>query len=343
MAKDKLTFCILGAGRIGNIHARNIAAHPSARLKYVVDPMARVAADLARQVGARTVPDAGIALADREIDAVVIASPTNTHVDLITRAARMGKAVLCEKPIDLDLKRVDRCLAALRKHRVPVAVGFNRRFDPTNRTIHAAIRNGEVGEVEMVVITSRDPQPPPMAYIKVSGGLFRDMMIHDFDLARWLLGEEPVEVTAKASCRVDRTIGRAGDVDTAMVILKTRRGSLCHINNSRRATYGYDQRVEVFGSRGMVRSDNLRPTAILKSTAATTDARDPLLHFFVERYAHAYLHEVDDFIQAVLANRKPSISVHDGRQALVLADAALKSHLTGRTVTVGPPRAPSTT
>jgi myo-inositol 2-dehydrogenase/D-chiro-inositol 1-dehydrogenase len=196
------------------------------------------------------------------------------------------------------------------------------------------MRNGEVGDVEMIVITSRDPQPPPAAYIKVSGGLFRDMMIHDFDLARWLLGEEPVEVVAKASCRVDRSIGKAGDVDTAMVILKTRRGSLCHINNSRRATYGYDQRVEVFGSKGMVRSDNLRPTAILKSNATTTDARDALLHFFAERYADAYLHEVDDFIDAVLANRKPSVSVQDGRRALLLADAALQSHRTGKTVAV---------
>ncbi|WP_408068540.1 inositol 2-dehydrogenase [Vineibacter terrae] len=290
MAKDRLTFCIFGAGRIGKLHARNIAAHPRARIKYVVDPVARAAAVLARQVGARTSPDATTALADREIDAVVIASSTNTHVDLIMASARMGKAVLCEKPIDLDIKRVDRCLAALEKHRVPVAIGFNRRFDPTNRAIRAAIRNGDVGDVEMIVITSRDPEPPPAAYIKVSGGLFRDMMIHDFDLARWLLGEEPVEVVAKASCRVDRGIGRAGDVDTAMVILTTRRGSLCHINNSRRAAYGYDQRIEVFGSRGMVRSDNLRPTAVLKSNAVTTDARDPLLHFFVERYADAYLH-----------------------------------------------------
>ena len=198
----------------------------------------------------------------------------------------------------------------------------------------AAIRKGEVGDVELVVITSRDPAPPPLEYIKVSGGLFRDMMIHDFDLARWLLGEEPVEVVAKASCRVDSKIGKAGDIDTAMVILKTRSGSLCHINNSRRATYGYDQRVEVFGSRGMVRSDNLRPTAILKSNDTTTEARDVLLHFFIERYTHSYLNELDDFIGAVLAKRKPSVGAEDGRRALLLANAALQSHRTGRTVTI---------
>jgi len=334
MAKDKLTFCIFGAGRIGKLHARNVAAHPRARIKYIVDPLAKAATALARQTGAQTAPDAAAALADPEVDAVVIASSTNTHVDLITAAARQGKAVLCEKPIDLDIRRVERCLAMLKNHRVPVAIGFNRRFDPTNRAIHAAIRQGDVGTVEMIVITSRDPAPPPAAYIKVSGGLFRDMMIHDFDLARWLLGEEPVEVVAKASCRVDRSIGKAGDIDTAMVILKTARGSLCHINNSRRATYGYDQRVEVFGSKGMVRSDNLRSTAILKSNTAATDARDVLLQFFVERYAEAYLHEIDDFIGTVLAGRKPSVDAEDGRQALVLADAALQSHRTGRTVTL---------
>jgi myo-inositol 2-dehydrogenase/D-chiro-inositol 1-dehydrogenase len=335
MAKDRLTFCVFGAGRIGRMHARNLAAHPRARVKTIVDPIARMAKAVAREVGAATAPDAATALADREIDAVMIASSTNTHVDLILASARMGKAVLCEKPIDLDIRRVDRCLAELREHRVPVAIGFNRRFDPTNRAIREAIRRGEVGRVEQIVITSRDPAPPPMAYIKTSGGLFRDMMIHDFDLARWLLGAEPVEVVAKASCQVDPKIARLGDIDSAMVILKTRDGALCQINNSRRAVYGYDQRVEVLGARGMVRSDNLRPTAILKSTEAATDAHDVLLPFFVERYAQSYAHEIDDFIDAVRSRRKPSAGVEDGRRALLLADAALQSHRTGRTVRIG--------
>jgi myo-inositol 2-dehydrogenase/D-chiro-inositol 1-dehydrogenase len=334
MAKDKLNFCVFGAGRIGKMHARNLAAHPRARVTYVVDPIARAAADLAREIGAGAAPDATAALADRDVDAVAVASSTNTHVDLILAAARSGKAVLCEKPIDLDIKRVDRCVAELKRHRVPVAIGFNRRFDPTNRAIHAAIRRGDVGDVEQIVITSRDPAPPPLSYIKTSGGLFRDMMIHDFDLARWLLGAEPVEVIAKASCQVDPRIARAGDIDGAMVILKTRSGALCHINNSRRAVYGYDQRVEVLGAKGMVRSDNLRPTAMLKSNASTTDARDVLLPFFVERYQQSYQHEIDDFIDAVLARRKPSVGVEDGRKALLLADAALQSHRTGRTVRI---------
>jgi len=334
MSNDKLTFCVFGAGRIGKLHARNVAKHPQARVKYVVDPIGKAAAELAGQLDAETAPDAATALADPEIDAVVIASSTNTHVDLITASAKAGKAVLCEKPIDLDIKRVDKCLAGLKKHRVPVGIGFNRRFDPTNHAIQSAIRKGEVGDVELVVITSRDPGPPPLDYIKVSGGLFRDMMIHDFDLARWLLGEEPVEVVAKASCRVDAKIGKAGDIDTAMVILKTKSGSLCHINNSRRATYGYDQRVEVFGSKGMVRSDNIRPTAILRSNDSTTEARDVLLNFFIERYVQAYENELNDFIDAVIAGRQPSVGAEDGRRALLLADAALASHTTGKTVTI---------
>src|SRR5262244_2004173 len=192
--------------------------------------IARAAADLAREVGAAAAPEAA-ALADREVDAVVVASSTNTHVDLIVASARAGKAVLCEKPIDLDIRRVDRCLAELKEHRVPVAIGFNRRFDPTNRAIQAAIRRGEVGEVEQIVITSRDPAPPPLSYIKVSGGLFRDMMIHDFDLARWLLGEEPIEVYATASNLVDPAIGQAGDIDTAVVVLRTASGTIGQISN----------------------------------------------------------------------------------------------------------------
>src|SRR5262244_4181315 len=208
MSNDKLTFCVFGAGRIGKLHARNVAKHPQARVKYVVDPIGKAAAELAGQLDAETAPDAATALADPEVDAVVVASSTNTHVDLITASARMGKAVLCEKPIDLDIKRVDRCLADLKKHRVAVAIGFNRRFDPTNRAIQAAVRRGEVGEVEQIVITSRDPAPPPLSYIKVSGGLFRDMMIHDFDIVTWILGEMPTEVYATASNLVDPEIGK---------------------------------------------------------------------------------------------------------------------------------------
>ena len=330
-----LSFCVFGAGRIGKLHARNLAANPRARLAYVIDPVRAAADELARELGVRSGSDPAAALGDKSVDAVLIASSTNTHVDLITASARAGKAILCEKPIDLDIARVDACLGELARHKVPLAVGFNRRFDPTNRALHRAVRAGEIGTVHMVVISSRDPAPPPLDYVKVSGGQFRDMMIHDFDMARWLLGEEPVEVVAKASCLVDPRIGAAGDVDTSMAILRTAGGALCHINNSRRAVYGYDQRIEVFGDKGMLRTENLRETALRRSTAAMTEAQDVLLDFFLERYAQSYVNELDDFIEAVGAARSPMVSAEDGRRALVLADAALHSHQTGATVRVG--------
>lgn len=329
-----LSFCVFGAGRIGTLHAGNIAGHPRARLAAVVDPVPEAAARVAAAHGARAMTEASTALEDPSIDAVLIASATNTHIDLITAAARAGKAILCEKPIDIDIHRVEGCLAELARHPVPLQLGFNRRFDPGNHAVWQAVRDGEIGDVHLVVITSRDPEPPPLDYMKVSGGLFRDMAIHDLDLARWLMGEEPVEVVARASCRIDPAIGAIGDIDTAMAILKTARGTLCHINNSRRAVYGYDQRVELFGSKGMLRTENHRESSIRRSTAAATDCRQPLLHFFIERYAASYARELDAFITAVETGRTPPVTAEDGRRALVLADAALESHRTGRTVTL---------
>ena len=329
-----LSFCLFGAGRIGTLHAGNIAAHPGARLKSVVDIVPNAAERLASRFGAQAMPDAARALADPDIGAVLIASSTDTHVDLLTAAARAGKAVLCEKPIDLDITRVDACLAELARHPVLVQIGFNRRFDPGNAALHRAIQAGEIGDVHLLVITSRDPEPPPLAYVKVSGGLFRDMAIHDFDLARWLMGEEPVEVMAFGSCRIDPAVRALGDVDTAMIVLRTAKGTLCHINNSRKAVYGYDQRVEAFGAKGMLRTENHRPTSLRRSSAAATDSQDPLLHFFLERYAASYASQLDAFIAAVAAGTAPPSSAEDGRRALRIAEAALESSRAGRAVTI---------
>jgi myo-inositol 2-dehydrogenase/D-chiro-inositol 1-dehydrogenase len=329
-----LSFCLFGAGRIGTLHAGNIAAHPGARLKSVVDIVPEAAAKLAARYGATAVADPAAALADPETDAVLIASSTDTHVDLLTAAARAGKAILCEKPIDLSIARVDACLTELARHSVPVQIGFNRRFDPGNAALHQAIRDGEIGDLHLLVICSRDPEPPPLSYVKVSGGLFRDMAIHDFDLARWLTGEEPVEVMAAGSCRIDPSVKALGDVDTAMIILRTAKGTLCHINNSRQAVYGYDQRVEAFGAKGMLRTENHRPTSLRRSTASATDAQDPLLHFFLERYAASYARQLDAFINAVV-NRTPTpTNAEDGRQALRIAEAALESSRTGRSMSI---------
>jgi myo-inositol 2-dehydrogenase/D-chiro-inositol 1-dehydrogenase len=329
-----IRIAMLGAGRIGKIHARNVAANPRCRLVAVADAIADSARSLAENLGADSSIDAAATLARPDVDAVVIGTPTDTHVDLMLAAARGGKAVLCEKPVDLDIGRADAAAAEIAKIGANVMVAFNRRFDPSAAALKRAIDAGEIGAVRQVVITSRDPAPPPLTYIASSGGIFRDMMIHDFDMARWLLGEEPAEVAAVASCLIDPAIGKAGDYDTLMVVLQTASGRQCHINNSRHCVYGYDQRMEVFGAEGMLLNDNLRPTTLRRYGTAETEAREPLLNFFLERYADAYRLELDAFVEAVESGGPMPVTVADGRQALRLADAALESATTGRRIRV---------
>jgi myo-inositol 2-dehydrogenase/D-chiro-inositol 1-dehydrogenase len=327
-----LEICQFGAGRIGRVHAANIAGHPGARLRYVVDVDGEAASTLAKAHGAN-VSDAETALADPQVSAIVVASSTDTHADFVEAGARAGKAIFCEKPIHLDIARVDGCLLVLRECRAKMFVGFNRRFDPSFAALQAAVRAGRVGKVETVSITSRDPAPPPLDYIRVSGGLFRDMMIHDFDMARWLLGEEPVEIFATGSCLVDPAIGEAGDIDTAVVTLKTNSGALCQIGNSRRAAYGYDQRIEVLGEKGMLRAKNRQPTSVEQ---ATPDGilTDPPLYFFLERYAEAYRNEMSAFVDAVSAGHEFDPDGEDGRAAQALAEAALVSYESGNVVRI---------
>ncbi len=313
-----------GAGRIGQIHASNIAAMQDVRLRYVVDVNAEAAQKLAARHGAKAVSESE-AFADAAVGAVLIASSTDTHARLAIAAARAGKAIFCEKPIDLSLKKVDACLAEVEKAGVPMFVGFNRRFDPSFSALKRRLDAGEIGAVEQVVISSRDPGPPPLAYVKVSGGMFRDMTIHDFDMARWLLGEEPVEVFAMGECLVDRKIGAAGDIDSAMLLLRTASDRMCHINNSRRAAYGYDQRIEVAGAKGMLRAENLGETTVEHFGAKGTVSDRPL-DFFLERYAEAYRAEMNAFLSALKNRTAMPVGARDGRQALVLAEAALESH-----------------
>ena len=325
-----INFCQFGAGRIGAIHAGNIAGHPDARLRLVVDPDRAAAERLAGRYDAAVVSPAE-ALADRAVNAVVIASSTDTHADLVEAAARAGKAVFCEKPLDLDRRRAEACVAMARECGVPLMVGFNRRFDPNFGRLERQIRDGRIGRLELLTITSRDPAPPPIEYVRRSGGLFRDMMIHDFDMARWLLAEEPVEVFAAASVLIDSAIGEAGDVDMAVVTLRTQSGVLCQISNSRRAIYGYDQRIEALGSNGALRAEN-----VLESTVALagTDGivKDKPLHFFLERYAEAYRRELDHFITAVSSGGAPLVGAKEGIRALALADAAVESARSGHAV-----------
>jgi myo-inositol 2-dehydrogenase/D-chiro-inositol 1-dehydrogenase len=327
-----LGFALLGAGRIGKVHAKAVGSNPQARLVAVADAFEKAANDLATAYGAevRSIDEIE---ESPDIDAVVICTPTDTHADLIERFAAAGKAVFCEKPIDLDVKRVKECLAVVEKTGATLMVGFNRRFDPHFMAVRKAIDDGAIGKVEMVTITSRDPGPPPHDYITRSGGIFRDMTIHDFDMARFLLGEEPVSVSAHASVLVDKKIGELGDFDSVSVILATASGRQCIISNSRRATYGYDQRIEVHGSEGMIAAENQRPVSI-EIANGKGYTRPPLHDFFMTRYLDAYANEIASFIAAVNSHTKASPSGQDGLVALTLAEAALRSAKEGKTIQV---------
>jgi myo-inositol 2-dehydrogenase / D-chiro-inositol 1-dehydrogenase len=329
-----LGIAVLGAGRIGKIHAANVAANRNARLVAVADPFADASSSLARTLGADAMTDCVAAIERDDVEAVIIGTPTDTHVKLLLKSVELGKAVLCEKPIDLDFEKSKAAVAVVERLNGRVMLAFNRRFESTFAEMRRAIDAGDIGDVRQVIISSRDPGMPPAEYVKYSGGIFRDMTIHDLDIGRWLLGEEPTEVTAIASRLVDPGLSAFGDFDTVMVQLKTGSGKQCHINNCREAVYGYDQRIEVFGSKGMLLQDNLRPTTIRRWSSTVTDAREPLLNFFLERYQQAYKAEVDAFIDAV-ANDKPlPTSVHDGLKALRLANCALESATTGKAVAV---------
>lgn len=330
-----LTMAVLGCGRIGTMHAGNLARHDRARLGAVYDVNSEAAEQCGRRFGCRVAGTAAEIMEDDAVDAVLIATSTDTHADLIEAAARAGKAVLCEKPIDLSLDRVNRCAEAISGFDVPIQIGFNRRFDPGHRAARDAREAGEIGELHQVIITSRDPGLPPKSYLQVAGGLLRDMTIHDFDLARFMLGEEPVEVFAIAGALIDPELGRELDeVDTAMVVMRTASGRMCHINNSRAATYGYDQRVELMGSKGMLISDNRKPHGLKRYSAATTEAAEPYLFFFVERYQEAFMAEIDAFVKAVEERTPCEAGFEDGRRALMLAEAAYRSLAEDRMVRV---------
>ena len=325
-------FALIGAGRIGRIHAANLVALPGAELACVADTDAAAAQALARLHGASVAP-AQQAIADNSIDALLIASTTDTHADLIEAGARAGKPIFCEKPLDLDLERAARCLAVADEAGILLHLGFNRRYDPGFARIRSEIAGGGIGALATLTITSRDPAPPPLEYVRRSGGLFRDMMIHDFDMARWMMGEEPVQVYARGACFVDPEFESAGDVDTAAALLTTASGRMCQISNSRRCSFGYDQRIEAFGERGMLRAENATATRV---TRANHDGftSEPALPFFLERYAEAYRLELADFLKALAGEPVQLATGLDGLRALALADAAQRSHDTGLPVAV---------
>ncbi|NEY92129.1 inositol 2-dehydrogenase [Tabrizicola oligotrophica] len=321
---------LLGAGRIAGVHATAISTHPGSRLVAVSDINAEAAARLAAQYGAEARATEAI-LSDPAINAVLIATSTDTHSDLIERATAAGKAVLCEKPVDLSLARALACQKAVGPTGRPVMIGFNRRFDPNFAALKAALDKGEIGKPELLSITSFDPAPPPVAYIKVSGGLFRDMMIHDFDMANFLMGAAPVAVSAVGSSIVDPAIGQAGDVDTAVVTLSYADGRIAVIKNSRRAVYGYDQRVELLGSEGLLQAQNMLENTVVKSTTAGVTGAKPT-YFFLERYMPAYAAEWAAFVGAVQTGSALPVTLADGVAALAMAEAATQSARSGQPV-----------
>ena len=324
---------IFGAGRIGRIHAANLAALSGVTLTYISDPVAEAAGSLARQLGA-TVASAEQVFGDPTIDAVVIASSTDTHSDLLSRAAAAGKHIFCEKPIDLSLARVRACVDDVQQAGVACMIGFQRRFDPTFNEARTRLDRGEIGNPEMLIVTSRDPGAPPVEYIKASGGIFRDMLIHDFDIFRWILcadGDTAQWLSATGSVLTDPAIGAAGDMDCTAVTIRTAKGRLCQINTTRRSAYGYDQRFEVMGSHGMLQCGNHRPTEVAQWNASGIHGDNPE-NFFLQRYAAAYQLEMAHFFDCLQSGEAFRTTVADGLAAQELADAASESAKSGRPV-----------
>ena len=329
---ERIDVAVFGAGRIGTIHAGNVARHTRARLRYVVDVNATAAEALAGRYGAQT-SSVDAALADPAVGVVLICSSTDTHADLILRAAAAGKAIFCEKPVDLDVERARACAAAVREAGVTCMIGFQRRFDPTFAALKRRLDAGEIGAPEMLVITSRDPAPPPASYLARSGGVFKDMLIHDFDIFRWILGGEAVSIHATGGCPGLPDIAAAGDLSHTAVTLCTRSGALCQINTSRRAAYGYDQRFEVLGSRGLLQAGNVRPTQVVAWGEQSISSDKPEA-FFLERYRDAYALEIEHFLDALCNGTPVRTTIEDGIKALELAELATQSWREGRALSI---------
>ena len=327
-----INFALLGAGRIGCMHASIIASSPQAKLHSVYDTYQPAADELANKYGAIAVGTIDEILSDESVDALLIATTTDTHVELIIKGAQAGKAILCEKPIDLSTERVRQCWEQIKDCGVPIQIGFNRRFDPTHAGLKQQLNDGDIGQLQQLIITSRDPDIAPLEYLRHSGGIFRDMIIHDFDMFRFITGEEATEIHAIGSALIAPDLAQIGDVDSVMLTIKTKSGKLCHINGARRCVYGYDQRIEAFGNDGMLQSNNPRPNSVSKSTVAGTDSMSVLNPFFIERYQDAYQAQLNSFITSLIANTPPSPSFTDGMKAQIMADAAQKSLASGQAV-----------
>jgi myo-inositol 2-dehydrogenase/D-chiro-inositol 1-dehydrogenase len=328
-----LKVAVIGTGFIGTVHAKNIARHPGAELVAVSDANIEAARKIAAATGAKAVTDIAEIINNKEIQAVLIATPTDTHVDYLKRAAHAGKAIYCEKPIGLDYKEAEQAVRTVSATGVPVMLGFNRRFDASHAAVKQAVDRGDIGKVEIVQLTSRGPKPPPISYVKVSGGQLRDQTIHFFDLLRWLTDDEPVEVYALGAVLVDPAIGEAGDVDTSIVSIRMSSGALCQIDSSRRAAYGYDERLEVFGSEGLAESarQSFRGVSVYKGQHILKDGLHP---GWFERIEPSYYEAIDAFFRSIEKGTRPSPSLEDGLKAQLIADKAVESMKTGQPIKI---------
>ncbi len=332
---EKVNIGVIGVGRIGRLHAGNLKYQvPGVKVLAVADICEKSAREVASQLEIPIAEkDYRVLLENNDIGAVVICSSTDTHAQIISEAAQAGKHIFCEKPIALDIDKIDQAIAAVKNAGIKLQVGFNRRFDPSFKKVKDLVASGTIGTPHLVRITSRDPEPPPISYVKVSGGIFLDMMIHDFDIARFLLGQEVVELMAVGSCLIDPAIGEAGDIDTAIVTLKYEGGAWGTIDNSRKAVYGYDQRIEIFGSEGCAMVRNPTPTEVTINSAENTKTDKPL-YFFTERYQEAYLAEMKEFIKCIQEDTKPPVGGFDGKISVQMGYAAKESLTKGSFVKI---------
>ena len=330
-----IKFALLGAGRIGKIHAENIALNPKSSIECIYDIDSNIAKKVSDSFGGSVALSSQEAISNPNVDVVYICSATPTHTEYILSAAKANKGIFCEKPIDLDINKVEQCKKDLENFNVPIHIGFNRRFDPSHISAIEKKDKGEIGKLEQIIITSRDPSGPSAAYLKESGGMFRDMTIHDFDLACFLLENDSIiEIFAIGERLFSPEAKEANDIDTAMIIMKSKNGVLCHINNSRHSNYGYDQRVELFGNMGMLISDNQTPTSVRKYNNETTDSKDPILNFFIERYDLAYKNQLENFVNCIIDKKPTTVNFEDGRKALIIANAAYESLATGKSIKI---------
>ena len=326
MGKNIINIALFGLGRIGQMHADNLLNHKDFNLRYIFDKDQKLTKNLSKKYNAIGIQNPKIAFKDKNIKCIFIASSTNTHLKFIEEAVSYNKVVFCEKPLDLDLRKINICKKKISKYNPKIQIGFNRRYDPAHNSLKQNLLKGKIGKLEKIIITSRDPKPPSIEYLKASGGLFKDMMIHDFDLARFYTGKDDiVSIFATGQRFSDRKLKKINDLDLATVVMKTKKGVLCVITNSRHCSFGYDQRIELFGSKGMIISDNQRDLETVFYSKSSTDNKTKLKNFFIERYSEAYKIQLNDLVKICKKNSKPLANFEDGRKSLILAEIAKRS------------------